>query len=196
MAINKDIIRELRAKTDAGIMDCKEALSQAGNDLEKAAELLRKKGLVLASKKAKEAANEGKVASYVHLGGKIGALVEVNCETDFVARNEIFKEFLKDVTMQIAAQRPLYVSRQDVPKELIEKESEIFRAQIEGKLEEEVSKIVNEKLEKFYQEICLLEQPFIKNMDITVKDHLASVIARTHENIVIRRFVRYELGEV
>lgn len=195
MAISKDTILELRTKTGAGVMDCKQALAQAGGDLKKAIELLRKKGLALAAKKSTRAAKQGRVVSYVHMGGKVGVLVEVNCETDFVAKNEVFKSFVKDVTLQIAAQKPLYLSRKEVSREVIDRESRTFRAQIEGKSEEEAGRLVDEKLEKFFQEVCLLEQPFIKNLEITIRDYLTSVIAKTRENIVIRRFIRYELGQ-
>lgn len=178
MVISKDLIQELRAETGAGIMDCKEALLQTAGDLEKAKNVLRKKGLSIATKKASRETGQGKVASYVHLDGKVGVLIEVNCETDFVAKNEVFKEFVKDVTMQIAAQNPRYLSREDVPEEVIDRESQNFRSQ-----------------EEFFKEVCLLEQPFIKNPEITIKEYLTSVIAKTRENIVIRRFTRYGLGE-
>ena len=195
MAISKDLIQELRAETGAGIMDCKEALTQTAGDLEKAKDILRKKGLSIASKKAGRRAKEGRIASYVHLGGKVGVLIEVNCETDFVAKNEVFKRFVKDVTMQIAAQNPQYLSRENVPEEVIDRESQIFRSQIEAKSEDEAKRRVNEKLKEFFKEVCLLEQPFIKNLEITIKEYLTSVIAKTRENIVIRRFTRYGLGE-
>jgi len=195
MAISKDLIQELRAETGAGIMDCKEALTQTAGDLGKAKDILRKKGLSIASKKAGRRAKEGRIASYVHLGGKVGVLIEVNCETDFVAKNEVFKRFVKDVTMQIAAQNPQYLSRENVPEEVIDRESQIFRSQIEAKSEDEAKRRVNEKLKEFFKEVCLLEQPFIKNLEITIKEYLTSVIAKTRENIVIRRFTRYGLGE-
>ena len=195
MAISKDLIQELRAETGAGIMDCKEALTQTAGDLGKAKDILRKKGLSIASKKAARKAKEGRIASYVHLGGKVGVLIEVNCETDFVAKNEVFKSFVKDVTMQIAAQNPQYLSRENVPEEVIDRESQIFRSQIEAKSEDEAKRRVNEKLKEFFKEVCLLEQPFIKNLEITIKEYLTSVIAKTRENIVIRRFTRYGLGE-
>lgn len=195
MAINKDLIQELRAETGAGIMDCKEALTQTAGDLGKAKDILRKKGLSIASKKAGRKAKEGRIASYVHLGGKVGVLIEVNCETDFVAKNEVFKSFVKDVTMQIAAQNPQYLSRENVPEEVIDRESQIFRSQVEAKSEYEAKRVVNEKLKEFFKEVCLLEQPFIKNLEITIKEYLTSVIAKTRENIVIRRFTRYGLGE-
>ncbi len=195
MVISKDLIQELRAETGAGIMDCKEALTQAVGDLGKAKDILRKKGLSIASKKAGRKAKEGRIASYVHLGGKVGVLIEVNCETDFVAKNEVFKRFVKDVTMQIAAQNPQYLSRENVPEEVIDRESQIFRSQVEAKSEDEAKRVVNEKLKEFFKEVCLLEQPFIKNLEITIKEYLTSVIAKTRENIVIRRFTRYGLGE-
>ena len=195
MVISKDLIQELRAETGAGIMDCKEALTQTAGDLGKAKDILRKKGLSIASKKAGRKVKEGRIASYVHLGGKVGVLIEVNCETDFVAKNEVFKRFVKDVTMQIAAQNPQYLSRENVPEEVIDRESQIFRSQIEAKSEDETKRRVNKKLKEFFKEVCLLEQPFIKNLEITIKEYLTSVIAKTRENIVIRRFTRYGLGE-
>ncbi len=195
MVISKDLIQELRAETGAGIMDCKEALTQTAGDIGKAKDILRKKGLSIASKKAGRKAKEGRIASYVHLGGKVGVLIEVNCETDFVAKNEVFKSFVKDVTMQIAAQNPQYLSRENIPEEVIDRESQIFRSQIEAKSEDETKRRVNEKLKEFFKEVCLLEQPFIKNLEITIKEYLTSVIAKTRENIVIRRFTRYGLGE-
>lgn len=190
-----DAIKRLREKTSAGVMDCKKALKESGGDINKAIEILRKKGIALASKKSSRATKEGVVGSYLHLNQKIGVLVEINCESDFVARNKEFKNFVKDISMQIAASHPRYVSREDVPKEAIDKEKDIIRAQIKGKPENVVDKIVGGKLEKFYEEVCLLEQLFIKDTNIKVKDYLTSVIARTGENIVIRRFVRYQVGE-
>lgn len=173
-----DAIKKLREKTGAGMMDCKEALKEAGGDAKKALDILRKKGLSLAQKKSSRSAKEGLIQSYIHTNGKIGVLVEVNCETDFVARNEEFKGFVKDISMQIAAANPSFVKKEDVPKEIIDKEKEIMS-----------------DLDKFYQETCLLEQPFIKDPDIKIKDLLNELIAKTKENISIRRFVRYELGE-
>ena len=190
-----DAIKKLREKTSAGIMDCKRALKEAGGDVNKAIAVLRKKGIALASKKSSRATKEGVIGSYLHLGSKIGVLVEVNCESDFVARNKEFKAFVKDISMQIAASNPRYVSKEDVPKEVIENEKEIIAAQIKGKPANVVDKIVSGKVEKFYGEVCLLEQPFIKDTNIKVSDHLTSIIAKIGENMNIRRFVRFQVGE-
>lgn len=190
-----DAIRKLREKTNAGVVDCKRALRDAGGDIDKAIEILRKQGISMASKKAGRQAREGRIESYVHLGGKIGVLVEVNCETDFVARNDDFKSFVKDIAMQVAASNPLYTKREDVPQEVVKKETDIIKAQNQGKPKEAVDKIAEGKLSKFYEEVCLLEQPFIKEPSLKVKDILASTIAKIGENIVIRRFVRYQAGE-
>ena len=180
---------------NAGFMDCKRALVESAGDLEKAETILRTKGIATAAKKATRATKEGIVASYIHLQGKVGVLVEVNCETDFVARNENFREFVKDITLHIAAAHPLYVSRADVPANLIEAEREIYKAQVQGKPAHVADKIVEGKLEKFYGAVCLLEQGFIKNPDVTINDLLNAKIAELGENIVIRRFVRYLVGE-
>ncbi len=193
--ITPEIVRQLRELTSAGIMDCKKALADAGGDLQKAVEILRKKGIDTASKKSIRQAKDGSIASYIHMGGKIGVLVEVNCETDFVARTEDFQNFVKDVAMQIAAASPLYVSREDVPAEWIEKEKEIAKEQIKDKPAQVAEKIVLGKLDKRFQDVCLLEQKFIKDDKQTIKDVLTAVIAKTGENMVIRRFVRFELGE-
>ena len=176
-------------------MDCKRALVESAGDLEKAETILRTKGIASAAKKATRATKEGIVASYIHLQGKVGVLVEVNCETDFVARNENFREFVKDITLHIAAAHPLYVSRADAPGNLIEAEREIYKAQVQGKPAHVADKIIEGKLEKFYSTVCLLEQGFIKNPDVTISDLLNSKIAELGENIVIRRFVRYLVGE-
>jgi elongation factor Ts len=189
------LVRQLREKTNAGIMDCKRALAESGGDLEKAEAALRTKGIASAGKKASRATKEGIVASYIHLQGKVGVLVEVNCETDFVAKNENFREFVKDITLHIAAAHPLYVSREEVPAKMIESEKAIYEAQVKGKPENVLSKIVEGKLDKFYSTVCLLEQGFIKNPDQTVKELVASKIAELGENIVIRRFTRYLVGE-
>lgn len=196
-AISASLVKELRQRTGAGMMDCKEALEETGGDLERAIERLREKGLAKAAKKAGRVTAEGLVESYIHAGGRIGVLIEVNCETDFVARTPEFKELCRDLAMQVAASKPDYVSREDVPEEVLEKERAILRAQAlnEGKPEHIVDKIVNGRLEKFYEEHCLLEQPFIKDLDRSVKDLLAEKIATIGENIVVRRFVRFELGE-
>ncbi|MBV9618994.1 MAG: translation elongation factor Ts [Verrucomicrobia bacterium] len=188
-------VKQLREKTNAGMMDCKRALEEAGGDLAKAETILRTKGIASASKKASRATKEGIVASYIHLQGKVGVLVEVNCETDFVAKNENFRVFVKDITLHIAAAHPLYVSRTDVPGNLIEAEREIYKAQVKGKPEPVMDKIVVGKLDKFYSSVCLLEQGFIKNPDQTIDDLVKSKIAELGENIVIRRFTRYLVGE-
>lgn len=193
--IDPKLVKQLREKTNAGFMDCKRALVESAGDLEKAETILRTKGIATAAKKATRAAKEGIVASYIHLQGKVGVLVEVNCETDFVARNENFREFVKDITLHIAAAQPLYVSRPDVPGNLIEAEREIYKAQVQGKPAHVADKIVEGKLEKFYSTVCLVEQVFIKNPDVTISDLLNSKIAELGENIVIRRFVRYLVGE-
>ena len=193
--INPQLVKQLREKTNAGMMDCKRALVDSGGDLEKAEAILRTKGVAAAGRKAVRVTKEGIVASYIHLQGKVGVLVEVNCETDFVARNEKFREFVKDITLHIAAAHPLYVSRADVPSNLIEAEREIYKAQAKGKPENVVEKIVEGKLDKFFSTVCLLEQGFIKNPDQTIGDLVKAKIAELGENIVIRRFVRYLVGE-
>src|SRR5213595_2022210 len=195
MEIDPQLVRQLREKTNAGIMDCKRALAETGGDLEKAEAVLRTKGIAGASKKASRTTKEGIVASYIHLQGKVGVLVEVNCETDFVAKNENFRNFVKDITLHIAAAHPLYVSREGVPGKLIEAEREIYKAQVKDKPANVVEKIVDGKLDKFYSTVCLLEQGFIKNPDVAIKDLLSSKIAELGENIVIRRFTRYLVGE-
>src|SRR5881409_2742439 len=195
MEIAPQLVKQLRERTNAGFMDCKRALAESGGELETAEAILRMKGIVSAGKKASRAAKEGIVASYIHLQVKVGVLVEVNCETDFVARNENFREFVKDITLHIAAAHPLYVSRGDVPGNLIEAEREIYKAQVKGKPDAVAEKIIEGKLEKFYSTVCLLEQAFIKNPDVTIKDLLTGKIAELGENIVIRRFVRYLVGE-
>lgn len=193
--ITAALVKELREKTNAGMMDCKKALEEAAGHIDKAEEILRKKGIAAAGKKASRTAKEGIVASYIHLQGKVGVLVEINCETDFVAKNEIFRDFVKDITLQIAAANPLYVSREDVPESLIAVEREIYAAQVTGKPANIINKIVDGKMEKFYSSVCLLEQGFIKNPDLTIKDLVSSKIAELGENIVIRRFTRYTVGE-
>jgi elongation factor Ts len=197
MEISAGLVKELREKTGAGMMDCKRALTEAVGDFAKAEDWLRQKGLAAAAKKSSRAATEGAVGSYVHLGGKIGVLVEVNCETDFVARNEVFQAFIKDVAMQIAAAGPLYLRREDVPPELIAKEREVYEAQLkeQGKPEKVWEKITEGKLDKFYKDICLLEQSFIKDPDKTITQLQTEVIAKIGENIQIRRFARYQVGD-
>src|SRR6059036_771689 len=193
--IDPKLVKQLREKTNAGFMDCKRALVESGGDLPKAEAILRTKGIASAGKKSSRVTKEGIVASYIHLQGKVGVLVEVNCETDFVTRNENFREFVKDITLHIAAAHPLYVSRGDVPGNLIEAEREIYKAQVKGKPEQVAEKIVEGKLEKFYSTVCLLEQAFIKNPDQTIGDLVKAKIAELGENIVIRRFTRYLMGE-
>jgi elongation factor Ts len=193
--IDPQLVKQLREKTNAGFMDCKRALVESGGDLAKAEAILRTKGIASAGKKSSRVAKEGIVASYIHLQGKVGVLVEVNCETDFVARNENFREFVKDITLHIAAAHPLYVSRGDVPGNLMEAEREIYKAQVKDKPDNIAEKIIEGKLEKFYSTVCLLEQAFIKNPDVTIRDLLSAKIAELGENIVIRRFVRYLVGE-
>lgn len=193
--ITPALVKELREKTNAGMMDCKKALVEMEGDLAKAEEYLRKKGIAKADSKSSRVAKEGVVASYIHLQGKVGVLVEINCETDFVAKNEIFREFVKDITLHIAAAHPLYVSREQVEDKLIQAEREIFAAQVVGKPANIVDKIVDGKIDKFYGTVCLLEQAFIKNPDLTIKDFVNSKIAELGENIVIRRFTRYMVGE-
>lgn len=195
--VTAQMVKELRERTGAGMMDCKKALSETNGDTEKAIEYLREKGLAAAAKKSGRIAAEGLVESYIHGDGRIGVLVEVNSETDFVAKNEEFRQFVKDIAMQIAAANPLYVSREEVPSELVEKEKEILKTQAmnEGKPEKVVEKIVEGRIEKYYGQICLLEQAFIKDSDITIKDLLIEKIAKIGENMNIRRFVRYEKGE-
>jgi elongation factor Ts len=193
--IDPQLVKQLREKTNAGMMDCKRALAEAAGDLAKAETILRTKGIASAGKKASRVTKEGIVASYIHLQGKVGVLVEVDCETDFVGKNEIFRAFVKDITLHIAAAHPLYVSREDVPGKLIEAEREIYKAQVKGKPANVVEKIVDGKLDKFYSTVCLLEQGFIKNPDQTIKDLLSARISELGENIVIRRFTRYLVGE-
>jgi elongation factor Ts len=195
MEINPKLIKQLREKTNAGYMDCKRALEEASGDLAKAETTLRMKGIASASKKASRATKEGIVAAYIHLQGRVGVLVEVNCETDFVAKNENFRSFVKDITLHIAAAHPLYVSREQVPEQLIEAEREIYKAQVKDKSDNVVDKIVGGKLDKFYSTVCLLEQGFIKNPDQTIGDFVKAKIAELGENIVIRRFTRYLMGE-
>jgi len=197
MAGSSQLVKELREKTGAGILDCQKALVENGNDIEKAVDYLRQKGLAAAAKKSGRETNQGLVHSYIHMGGKIGVLIEVNCETDFVARNEEFKAFVNDLALQIAAAKPLYVKRDDIPKDLLDKERVIYEGQAKemGKPPAAWPKIVEGKLEKFCQESCLMEQSFIKDPAVTIKDLLAQKIAKIGENMNVRRFTRYQLGE-
>ena len=193
--ITPQLVRDLREKTNAGMMDCKRALTEAGGDINKAEEILRAKGIASAGKKASRSAKEGIVASYIHLQGKVGVLVEVNCETDFVAKNENFRDFVKDITLHIAAANPTCVSREQIDAAEIERERSIYRQQVEGKPANIVDKIVEGKVEKFLGTVCLMEQPFIKNPDMTITDLVKAKISELGENIVIRRFTRYMVGE-
>lgn len=197
MEVSASLIKELREKTGVGIMDCKKALQETNGDIEKAIDFLRKKGIATAKKRGSRTASEGQIQSYIHTGGKIGVMVEINCETDFTGRTEEFTEFAKNIAMQIAATNPIAVEREGIPQEIIEREREIYLSQAResGKPENVIDRIVEGKMKKFYSEACLLEQPYIKNPDITVQDLLNEMIAKTGENIVIRRFVRYQLGE-
>lgn len=195
--ITAGMVKELRERTGAGMMDCKKALSETNGDMDKAIDYLREKGLAAAAKKAGRVAAEGLVEAYIHGGGRIGVLVEVNCETDFVAKTEGFKALAKDVAMQIAAANPSYVSREEVPANVIEHEKEVLRAQAlnEGKPAQIVEKMIIGRIEKYYKEVCLLEQPFIKDPDKTITQLINESIAKIGENIAVRRFTRYQLGE-
>ncbi len=197
MEITAEHVKKLREKTGVGLMDCKEALKHADGDMEKAIEYLREKGLAKLQKRSGRVASEGVIASYIHTGNKVGVMVEVNSETDFVANTKEFQDFAKDIAMQITAATPLYIQREDIPEDVKAKEREIYRRQAleSGKPEKILDKIAEGKMEKFYQEVCLLEQSFIKNPDITVKGLLEELVIKLGENIVIRRFVRFQLGE-
>ena len=197
MQVTSAMVKELREKTNAGIMDCKAALQETQGDMEKAVDFLRQKGLSVAQKRAGRTASEGQVHSYIHAGGKIGVMVEVNCETDFTAKSEPFVDFAKNLAMHIAATNPLSIDREGLAQEVIEREQEIFRAQAldSGKPENIVDKIIEGKLNKFYQEVCLLEQAYVRDTDITIEDLLNELRAKTGENIMVSRFVRYQLGE-
>jgi elongation factor Ts len=199
MAASAQLVKELRDRTGAGVMDCKEALTASGDNLDTAVEYLRKKGIASAAKKAHREAKEGVVGSYIHAGAKLGVLVEVNCESDFVARTEAFQELVKDLAMQVAASNPSYVAREDVPGDVLEKEREIYREQMadQKKPPQVIDKIIEGKLEKFFSESCLLEQPFIKDAHgkTLVKDLVAGATAKTGERIVVKRFARFQVGE-
>ena len=196
VTISSVTVKDLREKTGAGIMDCKRALADAGGDLEKAIDILRQKGLSAAAKKASRETKEGVIGSYIHGGGRIGVLVEVNCETDFVARNSEFQELVKDIAMQIAAANPSYVSREDVPAAVLDKERGIYKVQAKesGKPEHVLDKIVEGKVEKFYINACLLEQVFIKDPSVSINEIIKQKIVKTGENISVKRFTRYQLG--
>ncbi len=195
--VSANVVKELREKTGAGMMDCKKALAETGGDFAKAEEMLRKKGLARAANKASRVAAEGVVASYIHMGGKVGVLVEVNCETDFVARTEGFQQLVKDIALQIAAMNPGWVSREDVPAEVVAKEVEIAKAQVrDGKKPEAIlEKIATGKMEKFYEERCLVDQPFVKDDKKKVGEMITEQVAKIGENIKVRRFARFVLGE-
>ncbi len=197
MEIDSKLVKELRDKTGAPMMDCKRALEKANGNLEKALDYLREQGVAKASQKAGRSTREGLIYSYIHPGEKLGVLLEINCETDFVARTDDFRNLAKDVVMQVAASNPITIKREDFPAELLEKEKEIYKAQVlkEGKPEKILDKIIQGKLEKYFQEFCLLEQPFIKDEDRTVKQRIDETIAKLGENITVRRFVRFRLGE-
>ncbi len=196
MEIAADLVKELRVKTGAGIMDCKEALKASNGNFEKAVDFLREKGLSAATKKSSRATKDGLVTSYIHMGGKVGVMIEVNCETDFVAKTENFKNLTRDLAMHVAAMNPLYVKPEDVPEAALQREKDIYRKQViaEGKPEKIADKIVEGKLKKFYEEVCLIKQKFIKDTNMTVEDLIKASIAATGENILVKRFVRYQLG--
>jgi elongation factor Ts len=195
--ITSDVVKKLRDKTGVGMMDCKKALEETSGDFEKAVGVLRKKGIDVANKRSGRQASQGTVAAYIHMGGKIGVLVEVNCESDFVAKSDNFNNFVKDVSMQIAAANPEWVTRDEVPQEVLDKEKEILKEQAlkTGKPEKVIDKIVEGKLIKFYSERCLIDQPFVKDQDRTIKQLLEELMAKTGEKCLVRRFVRYQVGE-
>lgn len=198
MEISAEMVKKLRLKTGTGIMDCKRALQETGGDFEKAVELLRQKGISIIRKRSSKAASDGQITAYIHGDGKIGVLLEVNCETDFVARTESFRVFVREIAMQIAATNPLYIKREDIPEEIIEQERSVYRAQSleEGKPEKVVERIIEGRLKKFFQEVCLLEQAYIRDDKKTVQELLNELIASLGENICIRRFCRYQLGGI
>ncbi len=197
MEITSTMVKELRTKTGAGMMDCKEALASVDGDFEKAIDFLRKKGLSAATKRSSKAAKEGTIASYIHMGGRIGVMVEVNCETDFVAKTDDFQSMARDIAMHVAASNPLYVRPDEIAADVLEREKEIYRSQLreEKKPEKIWDKIIEGKLKKYYEDVCLVEQKFVKNQDLTVGTLISNMIAKTGENIIIRRFARFQLGE-
>ena len=197
MAVDMSLVKKLREETGIGILECKKAVSEANNNYEKANEILRKKGFEKAKSKSSRTTKQGLIGSYIHTNGKIGVLVELGCETDFVARNEDFQGLLKDITMQIAAMNPRYISAENIPEEVIEKEKEIYRSQLKdsGKPDNIIEKIIEGKLKKFYTEVCLLNQTFFKEEKKTIEDLITEKIHKIGENIVVKRFVRYQLGE-
>jgi elongation factor Ts len=190
------MVKELRDKTNAGMMDCKKALTETAGELEKAVDLLRQKGLAVAQKRASRATSEGTIQTYIHAGGKLGVMVEVSCETDFVAKTDDFKAFAKDLAMHVAASNPVAIQREQVAAEMVEREKEIYRQQAleSGKPEQIVDKIITGKIDKYFSEVCLLEQSFVKNPDLTVQDLLNEVIAKMGENISVKRFARFQVG--
>jgi len=196
LEIAADLVKELRVKTGAGIMDCKEALKASNGSFDKAVDFLREKGLSAATKKSSRATKDGLITSYIHMGGKVGVMIEVNCETDFVAKTENFKNLTRDLAMHVAAMNPLYVKPEDVPEATLQREKDIYRKQViaEGKPEKIADKIVEGKLKKFYEEVCLVKQKFIRDTNMTVEDLIKASIAATGENILVKRFVRYQLG--
>jgi elongation factor Ts len=196
--ISAELVKQLREKTGAGIMDCKKALAENTGDMEKAVEYLRKKGLATAAKRAGRAMSEGTIQSYIHMGGKLGVMVEVGCETDFVAKNEDFQDFARNIAMHIAATNPLGIRPEEIPQEIIDKEMEIYMAQAKetGKPENILEKIAQGKLQKFIKENCLMDQPYVRNPDMTVADLLNELIAKIGENITVKRFTRFQVGEV
>ena len=197
MEITSAMVKELRTKTGAGMMDCKEALTSSKGDFDQAIDYLRKKGMSAATKRSSKAAKDGTIASYIHMGGRIGVMVELNCETDFVAKTEDFQNAARDIAMHVAASNPTYVNPDEIPEDVLEREKEIYRSQAlaEKKPEKIWDKIIEGKLNKYYEEVCLTKQKFIKNTDISVETLGNNLIAKTGENIMIRRFTRYQLGE-
>jgi elongation factor Ts len=196
-AISAELVKQLREKTGAGVMDCKQALTESDGELDKAVEFLRKKGLATAAKRAGRATSEGTIQSYIHMGGKLGVMVEVSCETDFVAKNEDFQDFARNMAMHIAASNPLGINPEDIPQEVLDKEKEIYRAQAAetGKPDKIVDKITEGKLSKFVKDNCLMNQAYVRNPEITVADLLNELIAKIGENITIKRFVRFQVGD-
>jgi len=195
MDVNTNLLKELREKTGAGVMDCKKALAEAAGDLEKAQAWLLEKGMAAAAKRADRVASEGSIGSYIHLGGKLGVLIEVNCETDFCAKSEAFQALVKNLAMQVVGSNPRYVRREEIPPAVIEQERQIYASQAEGKPAAVLAKIIDGKIEKFYKESCLLEQPYVKDPDKSVNDLLAEAGLQMREKIAVRRFVRFQLGE-
>jgi elongation factor Ts len=195
MTIDASSVRELRDRTSAGFLDCKKALEEANGDFEKAGEILRKKGLAKAIKKGSRGTPEGRVGSYIHTNGKIGVLIEVNCETDFVAKNDVFADLIKDLCMQVAATDPTAVSRETVPQDIIDKERKAYSEEFKDKPDNVREKIIDGKMESFYKEVCLINQPFVKDNDLTIEDLLKKAIAKLGENIKINRFARFAIGE-